>query len=74
MAKLPRKLRRKRKQKPDMDPAVVMAVLVKVENAKAEILAQHQIKKLPAKLEEFFASVRSRGRALVMTGSIHGWN
>jgi hypothetical protein len=74
MAKLPRKLKRKRKQKSDTDPAVVMAVLVKIEDAKAEVLAKHQIKKLPAQLEEFFAAVKSRGRALMTTGSIHGWN
>lgn len=74
MAKLPRKLRRKRKQKSEMDPVLVQAVLVKIEGAKMEVLAKHQLKELPAKLEEFFASVRSRGRALLATGSIHGWN
>lgn len=75
MAKLPRKLKRKRKQKQlDMDPVLVQAVLVKIENAKAEVLAMHEIKKLPPQLEQFFRIVRERGRALLQTGSIHGWN
>lgn len=74
MAKIPRKLKRKRKQKQPMDPVLVQAVLVKIENAKAEVLAMHEIKKLPPQLEQFFRIVRERGRALLQTGSIHGWN
>jgi len=75
MAKLPRKLKRKRKQKqPELNPVLVQAVLVKIEDAKIEVLAKHQLTKLPPQLEEFFAAVRSRGRALITTGSIHGWN
>lgn len=57
-----------------MDPAVVTVVLAKIENAKMEVLAKHQVKKLPPCLEAFIEAIRERGRALIATGSIHGWN